>query len=79
MAAAGGSRIRQIKIGTVYPATMGMLPTFLAKIARKFPEVKIHIAAGNTGDIIPGERPDQSRLYPAGGKHRRLALLLDCP
>lgn len=24
--AAGGSRIEQIKIGTVYPATMGMLP-----------------------------------------------------
>ncbi|WP_040677097.1 LysR family transcriptional regulator, partial [Rhizobium mesoamericanum] len=32
--AAGGSRMRQIRIGTVYPATIGMLPTFLAKIAR---------------------------------------------
>jgi len=50
--AAGGSCIRQIKIGTVYPATMGMLPLFLGKIARKFPDVRIHIASGNTGDII---------------------------
>ncbi|MBD9449788.1 LysR family transcriptional regulator, partial [Rhizobium sp. RHZ01] len=52
--AAGGSRIRQIRIGSIYPATMGMLPTFLAKIARKYPDVRIHIASGNTGEIIRG-------------------------
>ncbi|NEJ01286.1 LysR family transcriptional regulator [Rhizobium ruizarguesonis] len=52
--AVGGSRIRQIKIGTVYPATMGVLPVFLGKIARKFPDVRIHIASGNTSDIIRG-------------------------
>ncbi|MDQ0561931.1 DNA-binding transcriptional LysR family regulator [Rhizobium mesoamericanum] len=60
--AAGGSRMRQIKIGTVYPATIGMLPTFLAKIARKFPDVKIHIAAGNTGEIIRNLESGQINL-----------------
>jgi len=60
--AAGGSRIRQIKIGAVYPATMGMLPTFLAKIARKFPDVKIHIASGNTGEIIRNLESGQINL-----------------
>jgi len=60
--AAGGSRIRQIKIGTVYPATMSMLPTFLSKIARKFADVKIHFAAGNTGDIIRNLESGQINL-----------------
>jgi DNA-binding transcriptional LysR family regulator len=60
--AAGGSRIRQIRIGTVYPATMGMLPTFLAKIARKFPDVKIPIASGNTGEIIRNLESGQINL-----------------
>ncbi|KQV16774.1 LysR family transcriptional regulator [Rhizobium sp. Root1203] len=60
--AAGGSRIRQIRIGTVYPATMGMLPTFLAKIARKFPDVRIHISSGNTGDIIRSLESGQINL-----------------
>ncbi len=60
--AAGGSRIRQIRIGTVYPATMGMLPTFLSKIARKYPDVRIHITSGNTGDIIRGLESGQLNL-----------------
>lgn len=60
--AAGGSRVRQIKIGTVYPATIGMLPVFLGKIARKFPDVRIHIASGNTGDIIRGLETGQLNL-----------------
>ncbi|MDM9622009.1 LysR family transcriptional regulator [Rhizobium sp. S96] len=60
--AAGGSRIRQIKIGTVYPATMGMLPVFLGKIAHKFPDVRIHIASGNTSDIIRGLETGQINL-----------------
>ncbi|MGO7302182.1 hypothetical protein ACCS72_38620, partial [Rhizobium ruizarguesonis] len=33
--AVAGKTIRQIRIGTVYPATTGVLPAFLAKIARK--------------------------------------------
>ncbi|MGO7096809.1 LysR family transcriptional regulator, partial [Rhizobium johnstonii] len=31
--AVAGKAIRQIRIGTVYPATTGVLPAFLAKIA----------------------------------------------
>ncbi|WP_392711195.1 LysR family transcriptional regulator [Rhizobium ruizarguesonis] len=58
----GGSRIRQIKIGTVYPATVGLLPVFLDKIARKFPDVRIHITSGNTGDIIRGLETGQINL-----------------
>ncbi len=60
--AAGGSRVRQIKIGTVYPATMGMLPVFLGKIAHKFPDVRIHIISGNTSDIIRGLQTGQINL-----------------
>ncbi len=60
--AAGGSRIRQIRIGTVYPATMGMLPAFLWKIARKYPDVRIHISSGNTGDIIRSLESGQINL-----------------
>lgn len=47
--AAGGSRIRQVPIGT-YPATMGMLRTFLQKIARDLESGKI-----NLGSIRPVE------------------------
>jgi DNA-binding transcriptional LysR family regulator len=50
--AVAGKTIKQIRIGTVYPATTGVLPAFLARIARKYPDVRIHIASGNTGDII---------------------------
>ncbi|MGO7106292.1 LysR family transcriptional regulator, partial [Rhizobium johnstonii] len=52
--AVAGKTIRQIRIGTVYPATTGVLPAFLAKIARKYPDIRIHISSGNTGDIIRG-------------------------
>ncbi len=62
--AAGGSRIRQIRIGTLYPATIGILPTFLAKIARKFPDVRIHISSGNTGDIIRSLESEPRALFP---------------
>jgi DNA-binding transcriptional LysR family regulator len=41
---------------------MGMLPLFLGKIARKFPDVRIHIASGNTGDIIRGLETGQLNL-----------------
>jgi DNA-binding transcriptional LysR family regulator len=41
---------------------MGMLPTFLAKIARKYPDVRIHIASGNTGEIIRGLETGQLNL-----------------
>jgi DNA-binding transcriptional LysR family regulator len=41
---------------------MGMLPLFLGKIARKFPDVRIHIASGNTGDITRGLETGQLNL-----------------
>ncbi|WP_065376035.1 hypothetical protein [Ensifer adhaerens] len=34
-----GEAARTIKIGAVYPATIGVLPAFLARIGRKFPDV----------------------------------------
>ena len=39
-----------------------MLPTFLSKIARKFPDVRIHISSGNTGDIIRNLESGQINL-----------------
>ena len=60
--AAGGSRVRQIRIGTVYPATMGLLPTFLGKIARRYPDVRIHVESGNTGTIIRSIETGQINL-----------------
>jgi DNA-binding transcriptional LysR family regulator len=50
-----GKTIRQIRIGTVYPATTGVLPALLSKIARKYPDIRIHISSGDTGDIIRGQ------------------------
>jgi DNA-binding transcriptional LysR family regulator len=47
-----GRKITQIRIGTIYPATIGVLPPFLARIARKFPDIRIHISSGTTNDII---------------------------
>ncbi|TCN34087.1 DNA-binding transcriptional LysR family regulator [Sinorhizobium americanum] len=47
-----GKGAKTIKIGTVYPATIGVLPAFLARIARKYPDIQLHIASGTTGDII---------------------------
>ncbi|MDK1388846.1 LysR family transcriptional regulator [Sinorhizobium sp. 8-89] len=47
-----GKRVKTIKIGTVYPATIGVLPAFLARIARKYPEIQLHIASGSTSDIV---------------------------
>jgi len=33
-----GKTTRKIAIGTVYPATIGVLPSFLARIGRKYPD-----------------------------------------
>jgi DNA-binding transcriptional LysR family regulator len=33
---AAGKTVRKIRIGTIYPATIGVLPAFLSKIARKY-------------------------------------------
>ncbi len=47
-----GKTTRKIAIGTVYPATIGVLPAFLARIARKYPDIRMHIESGTTDDII---------------------------
>ncbi len=46
---AAGKAARRIKIGTVYPATIGALPAFLARIGRKFPEVALHVTGLGIG------------------------------
>ncbi len=51
---AAGRTSRHIRIGTVYPATTGMLPHFLGRIGRKYPDIRMHITSGSTGDIIRG-------------------------
>jgi len=47
-----GKTTRKIAIGTVYPATIGVLPAFLARIGRKYPDIRMHIESGTTDDII---------------------------
>src|SRR5690606_26106339 len=59
---ADGKGSREIRIGTIYPATIGVLPPFLSKIARKCPDIRMHIASGNTGDIIRSIETGQLNL-----------------
>lgn len=47
-----GKTVTRIRIGTIYPATVGVLPAFLARIARKFPEIQLQVSSGSTDDII---------------------------
>ncbi|MBB3565319.1 DNA-binding transcriptional LysR family regulator [Rhizobium sp. BK512] len=47
-----GKTSRRIAIGTVYPATIGVLPSFLSRIGRKYPDIRMHIESGTTDDII---------------------------
>ncbi len=47
-----GKTARKIAIGTVYPATIGVLPSFLSRIGRKYPDIRMHIESGTTDDII---------------------------
>jgi DNA-binding transcriptional LysR family regulator len=47
-----GKAARRIAIGTVYPATIGVLPSFLSRIARKYPDIRLHIESGGTTDDI---------------------------
>nr|WP_312363394.1 LysR substrate-binding domain-containing protein [Ensifer sp.] len=57
-----GKAARVIRIGTVYPATIGVLPAFLARIGRKYPDVELHISSGSTSDIIRGLEHGQINL-----------------
>ncbi|SDN71658.1 DNA-binding transcriptional regulator, LysR family [Ensifer sp. YR511] len=57
-----GKAVRKIRIGTVYPATIGLLPAFLARIGRKYPDIELHIMSGSTNDIIRGLENGQIHL-----------------
>lgn len=60
--AVAGKAARAIRIGTVYPATIGVLPAFLARIGRKYPDIQLHISSGSTGDILRGLENGQLNL-----------------
>jgi len=47
-----GKTVREIRIGTIYPATTGVLPAFLSRIGRKYPDIRLHVSNGSTSDII---------------------------
>jgi DNA-binding transcriptional LysR family regulator len=57
-----GKTARKIRIGTIYPTTIGVLPAFLAKIARKYPDIQLQIQSGSTGDIIRNLESGQINL-----------------
>lgn len=50
--AIAGKDLKKLTIGTIYPATFGVLPDFLAKTGRRFPDVKIHVRTGTSEMII---------------------------
>lgn len=50
--AVAGMELNKLSIGTIYPATFSVLPSFLSKISRKFPDVEIHIQSDTTDNII---------------------------
>jgi DNA-binding transcriptional LysR family regulator len=57
-----GKTARKIRIGTIYPATIGVLPAFLSRIARKYPDIQLQIQSGTTGDIIRNLESGQINL-----------------
>jgi DNA-binding transcriptional LysR family regulator len=54
--------VRKIRIGTIYPAPIGVIPAFLSKIARKYPDVHLQIQSGSTSDIIRNLETGQIKL-----------------
>ena len=50
--AVAGKNVDRITIGTIYPATFGVLPLFLSKIGKRFPDIEIHISSGSTDAIV---------------------------
>ena len=50
--AIAGKDVKSLTIGTIYPATFGVLPDFLARIGRRFPEIKVNIRTGTSETII---------------------------
>lgn len=50
--AVAGKNATRITIGTIHPATFGLLPEFLRRISRRYPDIRIHIKNGTTDSII---------------------------
>lgn len=50
--AIAGKDVNRITIGTIYPATFGILPLFLSKLGKRFPDIQIHVSSGSTDAII---------------------------
>ncbi|MDQ7774984.1 MAG: LysR family transcriptional regulator [Paracoccus aminovorans] len=50
--AAAGKGVGHFVIGTIYPATLGILPRFLTRISALFPDIRIHINNGNSTAIV---------------------------
>lgn len=50
--AVAGKAASKITIGTIHPATFGVLPDFLARIGRRYPDIRIHIRNGTTESIV---------------------------
>ncbi len=50
--AAAGRDIARITIGTIHPATFGVLPKFLSRISSRYPDIRIHIHNGSTDGIV---------------------------
>jgi DNA-binding transcriptional LysR family regulator len=57
-----GKTARKIWIGTIYPATIGVLPAFLSKVARKYRDVQLQIKSGSTSDVIRNLESGQINL-----------------
>lgn len=47
-----GREVSKITISTIYPATFGILPKFIERLGRKFPEMRINIKSDTTDNII---------------------------
>lgn len=47
-----GREIGALSVGTIYPATFGILPAFLSRIDRKFPGIRISIRSDITDNIV---------------------------
>ncbi|MBB3650349.1 DNA-binding transcriptional LysR family regulator [Rhizobium sp. BK619] len=56
-----------------------MLPSFLPRIARKYPDIRLHIESGTTDGIIRHIEAGRINLGFIRPVERLLTLLLNCP
>ena len=76
-----GKTVREIRIGTIYPATTGVLPAFLSRIGRKVPRHPPACLQRLDQRHHPPARmwTHQSGFHPPSGEHRLATLLFHCP